>query len=169
VACRTRRQGNIGEYENGISKGTAVGPIDRHVRRRSPRLEPRPISGFGKRCVFTMRSPEALRADGESQQQAFSKVIMEDETGRLLYQACATWRLNSMLWERCLAMAFILQKPSHQVNSLGPNSPASGAHSIQTSFELSTFFPAAAPAQSVLPCSEPQIISNHPNFESTTS
>jgi hypothetical protein len=22
--------------------------------------------------------------------------------------SCATWRLNSMLWERCLAMAFIL-------------------------------------------------------------
>ena len=28
-----------------------------------------------------------LRADGESPQQAFSKVITEDETGRLLYQA----------------------------------------------------------------------------------
>src|SRR3982074_2484584 len=30
---------------------------------------------------------EALRADGESPQQAFSKVITEDETGRLLFQA----------------------------------------------------------------------------------
>jgi hypothetical protein len=29
----------------------------------------------------------ALRADGESQQQTFSKVITEDETGRLLYKA----------------------------------------------------------------------------------
>jgi hypothetical protein len=126
--------------------------------------------GLEKDAIYDaiMKRAEALRADGESQQQAFSKVITEDETGRLLYQACATWRLNSMLWERCLAMAFILQKPSYQVNSLGPNSPASGAHSIQTSFEPSTFFPAAAPAQSVLPCSEPQIISNHPNFESTT-
>jgi transposase len=36
-----------------------------------------------------------------------------------------------MLWERCLAMAFILRKPSYQVNSLGPNCPASGAHSSQ--------------------------------------
>jgi hypothetical protein len=26
--------------------------------------------------------------------------------------SCATCRLNSMLWERCLAMAFILRKPS---------------------------------------------------------
>jgi hypothetical protein len=34
-----------------------------------------------------------------------------------------------MLWERCLAMAFILRKPSYKVNSLGPNCPASGAHS----------------------------------------
>jgi hypothetical protein len=34
-----------------------------------------------------MKRAEALRADGESQQQAFSKVITEDETGRLLYQA----------------------------------------------------------------------------------
>ena len=32
--------------------------------------------------------------------------------------SCATWRLNSMLWEWCLAMAFILRKPSYQVNSL---------------------------------------------------
>src|SRR3982074_3626508 len=29
--------------------------------------------------------------------------------------SCVTWRLNSMLWERCLAMAFILRKPSYQV------------------------------------------------------
>jgi hypothetical protein len=29
----------------------------------------------------------ALRADGESPQQAFSKAITEDETGRLLYKA----------------------------------------------------------------------------------
>jgi hypothetical protein len=34
-----------------------------------------------------VKRAEALRADGESQQQAFSKVITEDETGRLLYQA----------------------------------------------------------------------------------
>ena len=34
-----------------------------------------------------MKRAEALRADGESPQQAFSKVITEDETGRLLYQA----------------------------------------------------------------------------------
>ena len=34
-----------------------------------------------------VKQAEALRADGESQQQAFSKVITEDETGRLLYQA----------------------------------------------------------------------------------
>ena len=47
--------------------------------------------------------------------------------------SCATWRLNSMLWERCLAMAFILRKPSYQVNSLGPNCPASGAHSRSVS------------------------------------
>ena len=30
---------------------------------------------------------EALRADGESPQQSFAKVITEDETGRLLFQA----------------------------------------------------------------------------------
>jgi hypothetical protein len=30
---------------------------------------------------------EALRADGESRQQAFAKVITEDKTGRLLYKA----------------------------------------------------------------------------------
>jgi hypothetical protein len=30
---------------------------------------------------------EALRADGESHQQAFAKTITEDETGRLLFQA----------------------------------------------------------------------------------
>jgi hypothetical protein len=40
--------------------------------------------------------------------------------------------LNSMLWERCLAMAFILRKPSYKVNSLGPNCPASGAHPSST-------------------------------------
>src|SRR3979411_1412179 len=34
-----------------------------------------------------VKRAEALRADGESRQQAFSKVITEDETGRLLYQA----------------------------------------------------------------------------------
>jgi hypothetical protein len=34
-----------------------------------------------------MKRAEALRADGESPQQAFSKVITEDETGRLLYKA----------------------------------------------------------------------------------
>jgi hypothetical protein len=34
-----------------------------------------------------MKRAEALRADGESQQQAFSKVIMDDETGRPLHQA----------------------------------------------------------------------------------
>jgi hypothetical protein len=34
-----------------------------------------------------VKRAEALRADGESQQQAFSKAITEDETGKLLYQA----------------------------------------------------------------------------------
>ena len=34
-----------------------------------------------------VKRAEALRANGESQQQAFSKVITQDETGRLLYQA----------------------------------------------------------------------------------
>jgi hypothetical protein len=34
-----------------------------------------------------VKRSEALRADGESPQQAFSKVITDDETGRLLYQA----------------------------------------------------------------------------------
>jgi hypothetical protein len=34
-----------------------------------------------------VKRAEALRADGESPQQAFTKVITEDETGRLLYQA----------------------------------------------------------------------------------
>ena len=34
-----------------------------------------------------VKRADELRADGESQQQAFSKVITEDETGRLLYQA----------------------------------------------------------------------------------
>jgi hypothetical protein len=34
-----------------------------------------------------MKRAEALRPDGESPQQAFSKVITEDETGRLLFQA----------------------------------------------------------------------------------
>jgi hypothetical protein len=34
-----------------------------------------------------VKRAEALRANGESRQQAFSKVITEDETGRLLYQA----------------------------------------------------------------------------------
>src|SRR5580704_1774200 len=47
--------------------------------------------------------------------------------------SCATWRLNSMLWEWCLAMAFILRKPCYQVNFLGPNCPASGAHYNQGS------------------------------------
>jgi hypothetical protein len=34
-----------------------------------------------------VKRAEALRADGESQQQSFAKVITEDETGRLLFQA----------------------------------------------------------------------------------
>ena len=34
-----------------------------------------------------VKRAEALRADGESPQQAFAKVITEDETGRLLYKA----------------------------------------------------------------------------------
>ena len=34
-----------------------------------------------------VKRAEALRADGESPQQAFSKVITDDETGRLLYKA----------------------------------------------------------------------------------
>ena len=34
-----------------------------------------------------VKRADELRADGESPQQAFSKAIMEDETGRLLYQA----------------------------------------------------------------------------------
>jgi len=34
-----------------------------------------------------VKRADELRADGESQQQAFSKVITEDETGRLLFQA----------------------------------------------------------------------------------
>ena len=34
-----------------------------------------------------VKRAEALRADGESQQQAFTKVITGDETGRLLYKA----------------------------------------------------------------------------------
>ena len=34
-----------------------------------------------------MKRADALRADGESQQQSFAKTIVEDETGRLLYQA----------------------------------------------------------------------------------
>jgi hypothetical protein len=57
---------------------------------------------FAKMAVSQGRSPglekdafydaivkraEALRADGESSQQAFAKVIIEDETGKLLYQA----------------------------------------------------------------------------------
>jgi hypothetical protein len=61
-----------------------------------------PILMFAKIAVNQGRSPglekndfydaivkraEALRANGESQQQAFSKAIKEDETGRLLYQA----------------------------------------------------------------------------------
>jgi hypothetical protein len=61
-----------------------------------------PIIVFAKMAVNQGRSPgiekhefydaivkraEALRADGESPQQAFAKVIIEDETGRLLYQA----------------------------------------------------------------------------------
>src|ERR1700730_13277839 len=34
-----------------------------------------------------VKRADELRADGESPQQAFAKVITEDETGRLLYQA----------------------------------------------------------------------------------
>ncbi|PNE11338.1 MAG: hypothetical protein CR217_09365 [Beijerinckiaceae bacterium] len=34
-----------------------------------------------------VKRADALRADGESPQQAFSKVITDDETGRLLYKA----------------------------------------------------------------------------------
>jgi len=34
-----------------------------------------------------VKRADDLRADGESHQQAFSKVITDDETGRLLYQA----------------------------------------------------------------------------------
>ena len=34
-----------------------------------------------------MKRAEALRADGESPQQTFAKVITEDETGKLLYKA----------------------------------------------------------------------------------
>jgi hypothetical protein len=37
--------------------------------------------------VMFERWQDELRADGESPQQAFSKVITDDETGRLLYQA----------------------------------------------------------------------------------
>jgi hypothetical protein len=34
-----------------------------------------------------VKRAEALRADGESQQQAFTQAITDDETGRLLYKA----------------------------------------------------------------------------------
>src|SRR5439155_4341693 len=39
--------------------------------------------------------------------------------------SCATCRLNSMLWERCLAMAFILRKPSSpcQITKLNLSGP----------------------------------------------
>jgi hypothetical protein len=48
---------------------------------RSPGIEKH---GFYDAIV---KRAEALRADGESRQQAFTKVITDDETGRLLYQA----------------------------------------------------------------------------------
>src|SRR5215470_12344562 len=39
--------------------------------------------------------------------------------------SCATCRLNSMLWERCLAMAFVLRKPSStcQIRNLNLSGP----------------------------------------------
>src|SRR4029077_8737646 len=42
----------------------------------------------------------------------------------------ATCRLNSMLWERCLAMASILGSPVAPVNSKPAICPPPGAHSI---------------------------------------
>ena len=41
-----------------------------------------------------------------------------------------TWRLNSMLCVRCLAMGFLLSKPGSTVNSNSPDCPPQGAHSI---------------------------------------
>ncbi len=45
--------------------------------------------------------------------------------------SCAICRLNSMLWERCLAMAFVLRKPSSpcQINNLNLSGPR--AHSTE--------------------------------------
>src|SRR5205807_2282831 len=43
--------------------------------------------------------------------------------------SCATCRLNSMLWERCLAMLSSFESPAHPVKSLTSNCPAPGAHS----------------------------------------
>src|SRR5213076_1755617 len=44
--------------------------------------------------------------------------------------SCATCRLNSMLWERCLAMAFILRKPSSpcQITKLNLSGPRGALH-----------------------------------------
>src|SRR5437016_14407169 len=45
--------------------------------------------------------------------------------------SCATCRLNSMLWERCLAMLSSFESPAHPVKSLTSNCPAPGAHSTR--------------------------------------
>src|SRR5436190_13609441 len=44
--------------------------------------------------------------------------------------SCATCRLNSILWERCLAMAFILRKPSSpcQFTNLNLSGPGGALH-----------------------------------------
>src|SRR5881227_2938380 len=56
--------------------------------------------------------------------------------------SCATCRLNSMLWERCLAMAFILRKPSSpcQITKLNLSGPR-GA--LQDEVELQAQQPSA--------------------------
>ena len=59
--------------------------------------------------------------------------------------SCATCRLNSMLWERCLAMAFILRKPSSPCQITNLNlSGARGA--LQTcALHMSAFDPKRTP------------------------
>src|SRR4029453_17467993 len=61
----------------------------------------------------------------------------------------ATWRLNSMLWERCLITAFILRKPSRPCQFFRLNRPGPrGALQKQTL----DFFERSEDARSWLGC-----------------
>jgi hypothetical protein len=82
------------------------------------------MDGVGSQWLGTM-ADEAKSQDNRADRSHDGK-FHAFWRGRIVY---ANGRLNSMLCERCLAMAFIFRKPTHPVKSLTATCPAPGAHS----------------------------------------